>query len=119
MKIIQWSPLQLTENPFSPVGLPEKIKLWGGNWCWSLLQLQFNSGISVIVKNNSPKPTTNQDFLNMEIYDACAQIYYCLNFSKITLHELQKNLTSSKLVFMVYKGLFIIYRKGGGGGVRN
>lgn len=54
----------------------------------------------------------------MEIYDACAQIYYCLNFSKITLHELQKNLTSSKLVFMVYKGLFIIYRKGGGA-VRN
>ena len=51
----------------------------------------------------------------MEIYNACAQIYYCLNFSKITLHELQKNLTSSKLVFMVYKGLFIIYRKGGGG----
>lgn len=59
----------------------------------------------------------------MEIYNACAQIYYCLNiFSKITLHELQKNLTSSKLMFMVYKGLFIIYRKGlggGGGWVRN
>lgn len=52
----------------------------------------------------------------MEIYNACAQIYYCLNFSKITLHELQKNLTSSKLMFMVYKGLFIIYRKGLGGG---
>ena len=52
----------------------------------------------------------------MEIYNARAQIYYCLNFSKITLHELQKNLTSSKLVFMVYKGLFIIYRKGWGGG---
>ena len=52
----------------------------------------------------------------MEIYNACAQIYYCLNFSKITLHELQKNLTSSKLMFMVYKGLFIIYRKGWGGG---
>ena len=51
----------------------------------------------------------------MEIYNACAQIYYCLNFSKITLHELQKNLTSSKLMFMVYKGLFIIYRKGWGG----
>lgn len=46
----------------------------------------------------------------MEIYNACAQIYYCLNFSKITLHELQKN-----LMFMVYKGLFIIYRKGLGG----
>ena len=27
----------------------------------------------------------------MEIYNARAQIYYCLNFSKITLHELQKN----------------------------
>lgn len=54
----------------------------------------------------------------MEIYNACAQIYYCLNFSKITLHELQKNLTSSKLMFMVYKGLFIIYWKGLGGGGR-
>lgn len=42
-------------------------------------------------------------------------IIICLNFSKITLHELQKNLTSSKLMFMVYKGLFIIYRKGWGG----
>ena len=51
----------------------------------------------------------------MEIYNACAQIYYCLNFSNITLHELQQNLTTSKLMFMVYKGLFI-YQKGWGGG---
>lgn len=58
----------------------------------------------------------------MEIYNACAQIYYCLNFSKITLHELQKNLTSSKLMFMVYIWTvhYLSEGVGGGGGwVRN